>query len=550
MQQKAGYNIGSTLLISIREKKVTTRSLFRYWIAWITILVLGLTAATPICKATTITYQTGGSNTVDTFSEDTTSTYLVVGYDDILQPTLPDYMAGMRFTNVQIPENAFITDAHLKMQNSLLVWFPGYPVYGIIHAESADDPENFVSVPIGSRPKTNAAVIWDHLDMGGVDWWYTSPDISLIVQEVVDRPGWAAGNAMVILYSTRKSQGQFRWFWSSGPKLEISYEEKRFIRGYIKKSVGIGIENVLVDVNNGGWSDTTDPNGYYEVTVPDGWSGVVTPDKIGYSFNPPDRPYENINTNQSGQNFVAVSNYEKTTVTYPVSASSDDTYAITTYWSLTANHSLVFGYNGSYPPPFLIAGMRFRNIGIPNNNVVSEARLKLKSGNYQRSPVHAVIQAEDADNPGNFYSLELGQRTMTVAAVNWDITTDWSQNGWYTSPDISSVVQAVINRPGWHEGNALVITCSNREPVGAWRSVWAYDYSASSAPRMEVTYGEPPIGDFDWDWDVDLLDFTVLASQWKQQLSDPSADIAPGLGDGIVDLRDLRLFCEYYLWTE
>jgi hypothetical protein len=176
-----------------------------------------------VTRATTLTRNAGGSNTVDTYTGLTYSDYLIVGYDAITRPTVPDYMAGMRFMNVQIPNEALITDAHLKMQNSILVWLPGYPVYGVIHAESSDNPDHFDAVPIGSRPKTSAAVNWDHMDMGGADWWYTSPDISAVVQEVIDRPGWVAGNAMVVFYSTRINQGQFRWFWSSGPTLKMTY---------------------------------------------------------------------------------------------------------------------------------------------------------------------------------------------------------------------------------------------------------------------------------------------------------------------------------------
>ena len=187
-------------------------------------IILGMTL-------TTVTYQVSGSaNDADSYSSGYYSDFLVVGYDYVNhQTTIPDYMAGMRFTNVQIPGELAIIDARLKMQNSLFVWIPGYPVYGVIQAEAGDDTEDFGSVPLGGRAKTDSAVNWDHMDMGGSGWWYTSPDISEVVQEIIDRPGWAAGNSMVLLYSTRKNEGQYRQFWSSesggAPKLTITYAE-------------------------------------------------------------------------------------------------------------------------------------------------------------------------------------------------------------------------------------------------------------------------------------------------------------------------------------
>ena len=53
-------------------------------------------------------------------------------------------------------------------------------------------------------------------------------------------------------------------------------------------------------------------------------------------------------------------------------------------------------------------------------------------------------------------------------------------------------------------------------------------------------------GDFDADGDVDFFDFAVLAGYWLQ--NNPLADIAPEpAGDGIVDIKDLAVFCDNWL---
>ena len=59
-----------------------------------------------------------------------------------------------------------------------------------------------------------------------------------------------------------------------------------------------------------------------------------------------------------------------------------------------------------------------------------------------------------------------------------------------------------------------------------------------------------PLPDLDDDSDVDFADFAILASQWMEAPGIPSADIVPHSGDGIVDIRDLGLLAEYWLWQE
>ncbi len=53
------------------------------------------------------------------------------------------------------------------------------------------------------------------------------------------------------------------------------------------------------------------------------------------------------------------------------------------------------------------------------------------------------------------------------------------------------------------------------------------------------------VADFDGDSDVDFFDFAFLGSFWNQ--NNAIADIAPFPGDGIVDIKDLSLFCGSWL---
>jgi len=82
------------------------------------------------------------------------------------------------------------------------------------------------------------------------------------------------------------------------------------ITGYIENSCEVPIEGVLVDANNGGGQDTTDPNGFYEVWVDYNWSGTVTPTKKHYTFNPNWIPYTNVLEDWIGGDYIATNIYD------------------------------------------------------------------------------------------------------------------------------------------------------------------------------------------------------------------------------------------------
>ena len=55
----------------------------------------------------------------------------------------------------------------------------------------------------------------------------------------------------------------------------------------------------------------------------------------------------------------------------------------------------------------------------------------------------------------------------------------------------------------------------------------------------------PMLADLNEDGKINLVDFAILASQWRQVPGVPSADIAPpDSGDGIVDIYDLELLVD------
>lgn len=145
-----------------------------------------------------------------------TATYIKEGADDVEQLAITgtvdidgrdlelthdiandhNQVVGLRFQDVAIPPGARIVSAMLEFHSRK---DHDEPTSLQIHGVAADDAPVFGTEPfaVSDLPRTEASVDWED-----VAPWLTlgypepSPDISAILQEIVDRPGWRSGNAM------------------------------------------------------------------------------------------------------------------------------------------------------------------------------------------------------------------------------------------------------------------------------------------------------------------------------------------------------------------
>jgi hypothetical protein len=108
---------------------------------------------------------------------------------------------GMRFTGIQVPRGATISNAYVQFQtDEVTTGATGLTV----RAEAADDAAPFTTTnfDLSSRPRTSASTgwtpaPWPQVGARGVD--QRTPDLRAVVQEVVNRPGWTPGSALVLV---------------------------------------------------------------------------------------------------------------------------------------------------------------------------------------------------------------------------------------------------------------------------------------------------------------------------------------------------------------
>lgn len=147
------------------------------------------------------------------------------------------HAVGLRFTALNIPQGAIITSAQIQFTTdntgpSNL----GNPAVFTIDGQASDNATTFTATANNItdntiRPRTTlgAQVTWSTPTWTGVGVAgpnQLTPDLSDIVQEIVDRPGWAAGNAMVFFINSSAQHREaetFNGVAANAPRLLVNY---------------------------------------------------------------------------------------------------------------------------------------------------------------------------------------------------------------------------------------------------------------------------------------------------------------------------------------
>jgi phosphatidylserine/phosphatidylglycerophosphate/cardiolipin synthase-like enzyme len=181
-----------------------------------------------------------------------------------------------------------------------------------------------------------------------------------------------------------------------------------------------------------------------------------------------------------------------------VSSSSDDAglHPNCTY-STTANEIYMGQCTNGQP---ITSGFRFQNVNLPPGTVIQNAYLEFTLDGPYTDELNVVFYGQNSGNASTFTNTSRpSNRPLTIASVPWHISVDepWSldQIGMPPSPpSITPIIQEIINRPDWVQGNAIVIILRNVGPSSGTfkhRRVIAYDrftstYGATNAARLVI----------------------------------------------------------------
>lgn len=330
-------------------------------------------------------------------------------------------LQGIRYPNVAIPQGATIISARLLIYSSASK--TASPVNAYLRCEAVDDATTFSSLSDTLTRFSNSTTSvsnWEDIQGGAVGWTINSTNFNQSVQEVIDRPGWSSGNALVVFIDDRDSR---------------SSENKNF--------------------------------GHYD-------SDPATSIKLEIEY------FTDNNAD-----------------VYPIIAAEDDVTAQYngSSWSLVNRKSTEVGYfnSSSYRRTM---GLCFRNIAIPIGSTITNAQLIYRSKYSYSSTAYGRISAEDVDSgtgftdisdwssrfPGNITTAQIGP--YLLPAQSGDNDPDYSN-------DFSTVIQEIIDRPGWSSGNNITVFfddyadnsthASNTQRIG-----YAYEFGNNSATTVQL----------------------------------------------------------------
>lgn len=136
-----------------------------------------------------------------------------------------------------------------------------------------------------------------------------------------------------------------------------------------------------------------------------------------------------------------------------------------------------------------VIGLRFNAIRVEQGVSIVSAHIEFTVDQIDTKGTSVTIHAQAIDNAPPFsLANNIASRTVTRASTLWSDIAPWTEVGdKYSTPDLSGIVQEVISRAGWLEGNSLaVIITGNGERTAA-----SFDGSPLAAPLLTVVYEIP-----------------------------------------------------------
>ena len=185
--------------------------------------------------------------------------------------------------------------------------------------------------------------------------------------------------------------------------------------------------------------------------------------------------------------------------TFQISASTDDCYRVTNSNDLfgTGFVGFMVGYDTVTEQDYGSAA-RFLGLNIPSGSTIDGCVLIVTARvNRANNDVNTRIRCEKTGTPATFStSGNFDGRTWTTAEVNWDTIAAWTDGVEYTSPEIKTCVQEIIDVPSsitdlsvlWDDFEERSTQVDTTTRVGQ-----SYNGASGEAPQLTITFTPPPI---------------------------------------------------------
>jgi hypothetical protein len=166
---------------------------------------------------------------------------------------------------------------------------------------------------------------------------------------------------------------------------------------------------------------------------------------------------------------------------------------------------------------------RFQDVTIPRGAVITSAILRFTANAaYSANTVNLTISMHDTDDAEQLAIRDDYIDATKTDSVAWTGVKTVILNEEFDSPDISSIIQNVIDREGWQPGNAMMVFLQDASSTAeAYRGSYAYNHH-ESYPEFE----DYPLLIVEWSSDVPVADMTLIAHAPYRHAEAPAGDMA------------------------
>ena len=191
--------------------------------------------------------------------------------------------------------------------------------------------------------------------------------------------------------------------------------------------------------------------------------------------------------------------------TFPVVESSDDDGPNPVYdCAFSTDWNEVF-FGECYDGTDITSGFRFPNTAIPQGTQIAQAYLEFTVDGPYTDELTLTLYGENTGNAEPFTITNQPKDRDVMddqnLVVTWHIPASdrWELNSVRRTPDLTAIVQAILNRQDWKENNALSIIVKNAEPASGLnrhRRVVGFDRPATTyegfVPHLVIILRSPP----------------------------------------------------------
>ena len=148
---------------------------------------------------------------------------------------------------------------------------------------------------------------------------------------------------------------------------------------------------------------------------------------------------------------------------------------------------LELGFDGPTPQ---ICGVRFLNVTIPMGVTINSASIQFTAKANAGDPTIDIYGDLSVDAAKfTLADDDLSGRDATTASVDWSSIPAWTGGEVYSTPDLTAIIQEIVNQGGWVSGNVMAILLENTGLSGVRN---AQAGNSTNGPILTVNYVPEP----------------------------------------------------------